>query len=469
MNSSRFGSCTASRSPGSSPRCRRVAATRAARSAISPNVNSRRPPARHRSGRRRRRARAGTGRTGRRGACGIVAAGVIGASCAVESCSRGWRSCRDLHRHFLYDRQGTRPMTQVATRLRVEHLDDTLGIDTRRPRLSWWLPEGSRSQFAYRIRTDDWDSGRVEGSESVLVECGGPPMRSRQRIHCTVKVWTDAGESEWSEPVTWEMGLLDPDDWVADWIEPPEADDPGSSGHRPPWLLRRRFVVDEPIVHARLYATAHGLYELFLNGIRVGDAELTPGCTAYARNLQVQTYDVTDLLRPGANVIGAILSDGWFRGQMGAFRHFNQFGDRLALLAQLELTSHNGRKVVVASSPEWTCRYRFDAGCGPDAGRRDGLPSAIASVGRHAIMARTMPGRRFARSFMTRAACVRRPLRPCAGSKNSRCARCARLTRRGRCSISVRTSPAGFALPTSVPQELDSVSPTAKHWTQLAM
>ena len=99
-------------------------------------------------------------------------------------------------------------------------------------------------------------------------------------------------------------------------------------------------------VQARLYATAHGIYELFLNGVRVGDAELTPGCTAYARNLHVQTYDVTDLLKPGANVIGAVLSDGWFRGQMGAFRHFNQFGDRLALLVQLEVASSDSREVV---------------------------------------------------------------------------------------------------------------------------
>jgi alpha-L-rhamnosidase len=226
-------------------------------------------------------------------------------------------------------------------------------MDARRPRLSWWLPQESVSQLAYRIRTDDWDSGRVESREFLLVEYAGPPLRSRQRVNCAVKVWTERGESGWSEPIAWEMGLLDPDDWVAEWIEPPEADDPGPAGRRPPWHLRRGFVVEEP-GSARLYATAHGIYEIFVNGVRVGNEELTPGWTAYAKILNVQTFDVTGLLKPGANVIGAVLSDGWYRGQVGAFRHFNQFGERLALLAQLEMAAPGGHKVVVASGPGWT-------------------------------------------------------------------------------------------------------------------
>jgi alpha-L-rhamnosidase len=246
-------------------------------------------------------------------------------------------------------------MTQhLPTHLRVEHLDDALGTDVRRPRLSWWLPAGSRSQIAYQLRTGHWDSGRIESDQSVLVDYSGPQLQSRQQVACAVKVWTDAGESGWSEPVHWEMGLLESADWVAEWIEPPEADNPGPAGRRPPWLLRRSFTVDDAVVLARLYATAHGIYELFLNGVRVGSAELTPGCTAYAKHVHVQTNDVTDLLQPGVNVIGAVVSDGWFRGQMGAFRHFNQFGDRLALLAQLEVMSRSGRKGVVTSDAEWT-------------------------------------------------------------------------------------------------------------------
>ena len=87
---------------------------------------------------------------------------------------------------------------------------------------------------------------------------------------------------------------------------------------------------------ARLYVTAHGIYEAFLNGSRIGTAELTPGFTQYDARLQVQTYDVSDLLRPGRNALAVILADGWYRGQIGITRASDQWGTNLALLAQLQ-------------------------------------------------------------------------------------------------------------------------------------
>src|SRR5687768_3787540 len=109
------------------------------------------------------------------------------------------------------------PFTEVASpdqralhapsRLRVEHLEEPFGIDVARPRLSWWLPGDAHEQRAYRLRTNDWDSDRVESGQHRLVEFAGPPLVSRQRVECAVKVWTDKGESDWSIPVRWEMGL----------------------------------------------------------------------------------------------------------------------------------------------------------------------------------------------------------------------------------------------------------------------
>jgi len=170
-------------------------------------------------------------------------------------------------------------------------------------------------QLGYRIRADNgWDTGRVEGDDSVLVDYGGPALGSGDRVGWQVKVWTDAGESEWSEPGVFELGLLCAADWSADWIAPAE-DDPSPAGARPAWLLRGEFELPEAeLIRARLYATAHGIYEAFVNGRRVGDAELTPGYTEYRDRLQVQTYDVTERLVAGRNAIGAIVSDGWFRG-----------------------------------------------------------------------------------------------------------------------------------------------------------
>jgi alpha-L-rhamnosidase len=240
----------------------------------------------------------------------------------------------------------------TAHGLRVEHLDEPLGILTRSPRLSWRLPDGAARQDAYRLRTDNgWDSGRVEDGRSLLVPYAGPPLHSAERVEWRVKVWTDRGESDWSPPAWFETGLLDRDDWTAGWITPPEAAVP-PAGNRPAHLLRTGFRVVQAGRRARLHITAHGLYEAFVNGTRVGDAELTPGFTQYRERLQVQTYDVTELVAAGDNVLAVVLSDGWFRGQIGALRSADQWGTRLAVLAQLN-QYHDGAVAVAATGPGW--------------------------------------------------------------------------------------------------------------------
>ncbi|MEU0479593.1 family 78 glycoside hydrolase catalytic domain [Streptosporangium sp. NPDC006013] len=243
----------------------------------------------------------------------------------------------------------------IPTRLRVEHLDEAFGVTCRAPRLSWWLPAGAHTQHAYRVRTDGWDSGRIESAHNVLVPYGGPPPASRERTSWQVKVWTELGESGWSAPAEWETGLLEAADWSARWIAPVE-DEVAEPGARPAHLLRRTFTLDGPVVRARAYATAHGIYELFVNGVRAGDAELAPGSTSYRANLHVQTYDVTRLLRPGVNVVGAVLSDGWYRGQNGYFRRADCFGASLALLAQVEAELGDGTRVTAATGPGWLGR-----------------------------------------------------------------------------------------------------------------
>jgi alpha-L-rhamnosidase len=239
------------------------------------------------------------------------------------------------------------------TDLRVEHLDEPFGIDVRLPRLSWRLPDGAREQVAYQVHAGDWDSGRVTSAQSLLVPYGGPPLVSGQRVSWQVKVWTDLGESEWSESAWWEMGLLERADWNVCWIEPPERGEVRSLTPRPAYLLRSGFTLDGPVQRARLYATAHGIYELFLNGRRVGDMELTPGFTSYGSRLQVQTFDVAELLVPGENVLEAVLSDGWFRGQTSIARATEVYGDRVALLAQLQVHGTDGRLMCTGTGPDW--------------------------------------------------------------------------------------------------------------------
>ena len=244
-------------------------------------------------------------------------------------------------------------MTAAPTLLRVEHLDVALGIDVRMPRLSWRLPVETVRQRAYRLQVGSWDSGVVESDANVMVEHHGAALRSGQRMEWRVKVWTDAGESAWSEPSWFEAGLLDATDWQTRWIEPIDAADEPSI-RRPAHLMRGVVHLDRTVKQARLFMTAHGIYEPYLNGRRVGEMELTPGFTSYRHNLQVQTYDVTGMLRTGDNVLGAVVSDGWWRGQIGYTRERNMYGRSVGLLAQLHVVYDDETSTVWGTDATWT-------------------------------------------------------------------------------------------------------------------
>lgn len=135
----------------------------------------------------------------------------------------------------------------------------------------------------------------------------------------------------------------------AKWIQPCE-DGPAPAGERPAMLLRARFLGSD----ARwIFATAHGVYELYLNGVRLGDQELTPGFTAYRKRLEVQRFDLSGQVRPGWNTLVAVLSDGWFRGRHGFQRGADGFGDRTALL--VAVIDGKGSPVM-ATGPDWWWR-----------------------------------------------------------------------------------------------------------------
>ena len=253
-----------------------------------------------------------------------------------------------------------------VTTLTCEYQPNPLGIDVLRPRLSWRLESDARDtrQTAYQIRVassterltaDDgalWDTGRVASDASTLREYAGPALVSGQRCYWQVRIWDGDGQSTpWSEPAWWEMGLLSPEDWQAAWIEPDLPEDTAVPSPAP--LLRAEFAVDAPVASARLYATAHGVYALELNGQPVSDTVLAPGWTSYEKRLQYQTYDVTPLLRTGPNALGATLADGWHRGFVGWGNRRNIYGDKLALLAQLVITYADGRVQVFGTGPDW--------------------------------------------------------------------------------------------------------------------
>ena len=195
--------------------------------------------------------------------------------------------------------------------LRCEYKVDPLGLDVPQPRLSWQLrsPERGAVQSAYQVQvTRDgktvWDTERVASSASVHVPYGGPALESSRLYTWHVRVWDAAGKaSAWSAPASWEMGLLKPGDWTARWIQ--AAGDEPAKASQPAPMLRGIFAVKGAVKSARAYVTSLGLYELEINGKRVGDRLFTPGWTSYHHRLQYQTYDVTSHLLAGENAIGA--------------------------------------------------------------------------------------------------------------------------------------------------------------------
>ncbi len=241
----------------------------------------------------------------------------------------------------------------------IEHHRSALGIGESTPRLSWIVesaPSGW-AQTAYEVEIDRGGSAEttaVDSRDQVLVAWPAPPLQSRESAAVRVRVAGEDGVwSEWSPPTIVEAGLLEPSDWSAQPVGAAWAEDRESDDRRPP-LVRTDFEVGAGLVSARLYATAHGLYEAELNGSRVGDDALSPGWTVYPQRLRYYTYDVTDLLHPGPNAIGAWLGDGWYRGRLGwrgGFR--NLFGEDLSFLGQLELTYADGRRETVATDAAW--------------------------------------------------------------------------------------------------------------------
>lgn len=421
----------------------------------------------------------------------------------------------------------------TPTHLRCEYLVDPLGVHGAAPRLSW-ITESSRrgeQQTAYEVlvaasaeqlakdQGDLWTSGRITSGDNAQVAYAGKPLVSRQSCVWKVRVWDrDGRPGNWSQPARFEMGLLQADDWKAQWIETPmeakesadslsgaqwiwhaeagvdpgkdapagerffrfrftipagdtaqrcsftiTADDrftlfvngteTGKSGGKDAWRKPKRFdllknlvpgdnviavaavneasaagvcaklslhlagkepwmlstgkkwkssnarpagwntvafddkawqapvdiapcgqgvwgafekasqfpvpmlragltVAAKPVVKARLYATALGLMEFHVNGKRVGDQMLAPEWTDYRKRCRYQVYDLTPLMRSGANVLGARLAHGWYSGRIGN-GNYQYWGKTPALFAQVEVTYADGSVERMVSDATW--------------------------------------------------------------------------------------------------------------------
>ncbi len=248
------------------------------------------------------------------------------------------------------------------TDLKVENLVTPLGLGAKQPRLSWKITSDKRDfmQYAYEIQIsttkdpskgDAWKTGKVMSDQSTNITYQGQELKSTTHYFWRVRVWDSSGKaSAWSERSWWTTGLLNTSDWKAQWIE---SGLPGDSVLGPSPMFRRTFEVKKIINSARLYITAHGLYEASVNGQRVGDAYFTPGWTSYKTRLQYQVYDVTNLVKQRINAIGVVLGDGWYRGHLAWEDNKNIYGKKAGLLAQLQLMYADGTSETIVTDGQW--------------------------------------------------------------------------------------------------------------------
>jgi alpha-L-rhamnosidase len=256
--------------------------------------------------------------------------------------------------------------TMKICSLRCEYLKNPIGIDIVKPRLSWVLKSDERGQrqTSYQIivasslellaldKPDLWDSGKVESDQTIHIQYAGKTLKSRTSCFWKVKVWdVNGNESAWSESANWDSGLLKPSDWTAKWIASGIESPKDKSAPSP--YLRRNFKLMESVKKARLYVSALGLYEMEINGHRVGEDFFTPGWTDYELRIQYQTYDVTSLLKEGENAICGVLGDGWYCGYLVWENKRNVYGHPVSLLSQLEVEYANGRKEIIVSDDSW--------------------------------------------------------------------------------------------------------------------
>ncbi|HHV11077.1 MAG TPA: family 78 glycoside hydrolase catalytic domain [Clostridiales bacterium] len=300
-----------------------------------------------------------------------------------SACNKeGGQGTNNLDDRNAADRKGVKEMKDWLEKIHidVEGMQYPIGIDQRAPVFHYRAEAktGGKSISAYQIQVTGedgqiaWDSGRTETDGTPYIVYAGEDLKAKTLYSVKLKLWDELGnESGFSEPCSFETGFFDTQ-WQAEWIEPVQEDAfeekeldflemliptpefrGGDVRLKECKNLRRKFQATGGIKKARLYASAHGIYQLYINGREVSSRRLAPETASHEHILYYQTYDVTGLLGQGENVVGAILADGWWIGRMGLAGDSCNYGKRLGFIMQLELEYTDGRRDMICSDGEF--------------------------------------------------------------------------------------------------------------------
>jgi len=249
-------------------------------------------------------------------------------------------------------------------KLRCEWLENPIGIDAKAPRFTWQIATDQPGylQAAYELIVSDnkediengsgnvWGSGQVEALVLPVVYQGSP-LEPFTRYFWKVRLKDEKGEwSDWSPTAFFEMGMMEQKNWKGHWI----TDSPDYHKKEAPYF-RKEIDIEKKVTAARAYISAAGLYELSINGNRVGDHQLDPMYTRFDRRNLYVTYDVTERLQSGKNAIGVLLGNGWYNHQSTAVWYFDKapWRARPKFCMDIRIQYEDGTSETVGTQQGW--------------------------------------------------------------------------------------------------------------------
>ena len=247
--------------------------------------------------------------------------------------------------------------------LRCDHLTLPIGVDNPNPRLSWTMNDsrngarqtdyqiiiGTDLNEIYKGKGNIWDSGKTE-SDAMTVVYDGPALEPFTRYYWTVNVW-DKDNVMVSSPLSgFETGMMSMSNWQGAWIS-----DRHDIDYKPAPYFRKEFRPKKNIESAHAFIAVAGLYELYINGEKVGNHRLDPMYTRFDRRTMYVTYDVTERLLSGDNAIGVLLGNGWYNHQsIGVWDFHNApWRNRPAFCLDLRIVYDDGSVETVATGLDW--------------------------------------------------------------------------------------------------------------------
>lgn len=236
----------------------------------------------------------------------------------------------------------------------IEYRKEPLGLTIKKPRFSWKIDSDLKDtiQKAYHIKVISkekvvWDTGVVLSEQSVLLAYDGLDLLDETTYQVNIIIETNYGEV--AEAVTsFTTGVFESQDFTAKMIGP----DFEQTVSAPP-IFKKTFAINKAVKKALVYATSQGVYELELNGEKVGQDYFTPGWTSYNKRLQYQIYDVTDQLLE-TNTFAMTVGQGWYAGIMGFEMKNHHYGDRIGAFLQLNIQYEDGTSDIVATDETWS-------------------------------------------------------------------------------------------------------------------